>query len=121
MIAYVRARGSPSEPLVAYQMNWKGENFYTGNRMATFVSSGGKFTRYIERMRERGVNTMFFTTEHSRISALKRELEQPKNFELITTKELNNKFFLAKVVFDPLPEEERAEEGEIEEQDEEEE
>ena len=24
-------RGSAEEPLVAYQMNWKGENFYTGN------------------------------------------------------------------------------------------
>ncbi len=27
-------------PLVAYQLNWKGENFYTGNNVAIFISSG---------------------------------------------------------------------------------
>ncbi len=29
--AYYADRPSPAEQLVAYQMNWKGENFYTGN------------------------------------------------------------------------------------------
>ena len=24
-------------------MNWKGENFYTGNRLPAFVSTGAKF------------------------------------------------------------------------------
>ncbi len=40
ILAYYAARKGPEEPFVAYQMNWKGENFYTGNRMPAFVSSG---------------------------------------------------------------------------------
>src|SRR6185436_2847772 len=34
---YYSERKGPSEPLVAWQMNWKGENLYTGNRVYTFV------------------------------------------------------------------------------------
>lgn len=103
MVAYYQHRAGPEEPLVAYQMNWKGENFYTGNRMATFVSSGAKFKQWIERQRKKGVRTMFFTTEHTRINSLKRELDKPKQFEVLTDARLNNKFLLAKVVFDELP------------------
>ena len=35
-------------------MNWKGENFYTGNHVPAFVSSGKKFQDYLadERKRE---------------------------------------------------------------------
>lgn len=100
--AYYQQRQSAQEPLVAYQMNWKGENFYTGNRMATFVSSGKKFKRWIEQQRERGKQTFYFTTEHTRLSRLKRELGEPEQFEVLTTKELNNKFALARAVFPPL-------------------
>ena len=35
-----RTAQSPAEQLVAYQMNWKGENFYTGNHVPAFVSTG---------------------------------------------------------------------------------
>ena len=38
--AYYADRASPDEMLVAYQMNWKGENFYTGNHIPAFVSTG---------------------------------------------------------------------------------
>ena len=34
---YYSLREGPEEPLLAYQMNWKAENFYTGNRVHTFV------------------------------------------------------------------------------------
>lgn len=107
--AYYQHRQSPEEPLVAYQMNWKGENFYTGNRMATFVSSGKKFTRWIEKQRERGKQTFFFTTEHTRISRLKRELKDPEQFDVLTNKELNNKFALARATFPPLQTDSRTE------------
>ena len=36
--AYYRARKGPQEPLVAWQMNWKGENLYSGNRVSVFVN-----------------------------------------------------------------------------------
>ncbi len=99
MIEYLKQRQGPNEFLVAYQMNWKGENFYTGNRMATYVSTGKKFKDWIAKQRKKGVTTMFFTTEHSRINSLKRELNRPKDFELLTTEADNNKFVLARVHF----------------------
>ena len=34
---YYELREDAAEPLVAWQMNWKGENFYSGNRVAVFV------------------------------------------------------------------------------------
>jgi 4-amino-4-deoxy-L-arabinose transferase-like glycosyltransferase len=103
IVKYFQTRANENEKLVAYQMNWKGENFYTGNRMATWVSSGVKFKEWIAKQRERGVKSMFFTTEHARLGTLKKELDNPKQFEVLTNDTLNNKFFLAKVTFDELP------------------
>ena len=100
LLAYYRARKSPAEPFIAYQMNWKGENFYTGNHVPAFVSSGKKFKDWIARQKNDGVKTMFFTTEWGRMSGLKRELDDPKHFDVLTTKRLNNKFFLVRVHWD---------------------
>ncbi len=98
--AYYKARSGPRECLVAYQMNWKGENFYTGNRIPAFVSSGEAFTDWIALQRSRGRNTMFFATEHGRIRSLREELGHPRHFEQLTTPALNNKFALLRVRFD---------------------
>jgi 4-amino-4-deoxy-L-arabinose transferase-like glycosyltransferase len=97
ILAYYAARKGPEEPFVAYQMNWKGENFYTGNRVPAFVSSGSKFKSWIAEQRTKGVRVIFFTTEHSRTSSLKSELGAVKEFKVMTTKALNNKFMLARV------------------------
>jgi len=97
VLAYYQARKDASEPLVAYQMNWKGENFYTGNHMPAFVSTGQRFKAWLGEERRRGVRVMFFTTEHSREGSLKRELGTPKKYEKITSRALNNKFFVARV------------------------
>ena len=72
--AYYRDRHGPEEKLIAYQMNWKGENFYTGNRVPAFVSSGAPFTNYIRTEKEHGAKVMYFITEHSRIGGLKSEV-----------------------------------------------
>jgi hypothetical protein len=93
---YYQRRAGPNEPLVAYQLNWKGENFYTGNAVPAFVSSGKRFTDWVESQKKAGVTVMFFTTEHSRIATLQRELGTPRKFELLTTPELNDKFVLAR-------------------------
>jgi 4-amino-4-deoxy-L-arabinose transferase-like glycosyltransferase len=95
---YYKMRAGPEEPLVAYQLNWKGENFYTGNQLATFVSSGKKFSNWLEEQKKEGVSVMFFTTEHTRMNALKRELGTVAQFELLTKESENNKFGLARVV-----------------------
>ncbi len=100
ILEYYKQRASPDEPIVAYQMNWKGENFYTGNRIPAFVSTGQKFKDWIAEQRKNGVKTIYFTTEHGRIASLKRELDNPKHLEVLTDEALNNKFMLARVVFD---------------------
>jgi hypothetical protein len=94
---YYRRRSGPEEPFVAYQMNWKGENFYTGNHVPAFVASGAKFKSWLAEQREEGTRVVYFTTEHSRESSLKTDLGKVTRFERLTTKTLNNKFFLARV------------------------
>ncbi|MEB2314024.1 MAG: glycosyltransferase family 39 protein [Sorangiineae bacterium] len=97
MLAYYRDRQGPEQPLVAYQMNWKGENFYMGNQVPAFVSSGQRFKDWVKKEREKGAKVMYFTTEHGRINGLKSELGNPANFKVLTDKRQNNKFFVARV------------------------
>lgn len=97
ILEYYRTRKGPEEPFIAYQMNWKGENFYTGNRVPAFVSSGSKFKAFIADEKKKGVKVMFFTTEHARTSSLKSELGTVKEFKILTTRAFNNKFTLARV------------------------
>ena len=63
----------------------------TGARVS---SRGGE--AWLAEQKQHGVKVMFFTTEHSRISSLKSELGTFKNFQVLTSKELNNKFTLAR-------------------------
>jgi hypothetical protein len=100
MVAYYQSRKSPDELLVAFQMNWKGENFYTGNRVPAFVSTGKKFKTWLEDRKAEGAKVMYFTTETGRLKGLKRELDDPEKFEMLTDEDVNNKFFLAKVTFE---------------------
>lgn len=95
--AYYRARGPKDAPLVAFQMNWKGENFYTGNYLAAFVRSGDAFQQFMKQKRAEGVRTLYFTTEPSRFGALKREVGEHKSFQVLTDERVNNKFAIAKV------------------------
>jgi hypothetical protein len=95
---YYKRRAGPEEPLVAYLLNWKGEIFYTGNDVPVFVSSGKPFSDWVESLKKNGVTVMFFTTEHSRVGTLQRELGSPQQFDLITDKTLNDKFVLARAV-----------------------
>jgi hypothetical protein len=97
ILAYYATRAGPEEPLVAYQMNWKGENFYTGNHLPAFVTSGEKFKGWVRAQKEAGTRVLYLTTEHSRLGTLKSELGKVKSFQLLTKPELNNKFFLARV------------------------
>jgi 4-amino-4-deoxy-L-arabinose transferase-like glycosyltransferase len=99
-IAYYQAALTAPGPLVAYQMNWKGENFYTGNHVPAFVSSGKKFQDYILDEKKKGVRTFYFVTEHGRTGTLTNELGPLKEFEKLTTPELDNKFLLVRARFD---------------------
>ena len=76
-------------------MNWKGENFYTGNHVPAFVSSGAAFTAWLKKQRELGQKSMYFITEHGRIGGLKGEV-QAKSYREVTDKNLCNKFILVR-------------------------
>ena len=96
---YDLSRSAPG-PLIAYQMNWKGENFYSGNHIPAFVSSGKKFQDYVADERKKGTKTFYFMTEHSRTGTLQNEIGATVSFEKLTPPELNNKFLLMRAVFE---------------------
>jgi 4-amino-4-deoxy-L-arabinose transferase-like glycosyltransferase len=93
--AYYADRQSPSETLVAYQMNWKGENFYTGNQVPAFVSTGSTFTSWLKKQRDAGTKVMYFITEQGRIGGLKNEVAA-KAYREVTDRVLCNKFVLVR-------------------------
>jgi hypothetical protein len=99
ILAYHEAAREQPGPIVAYQMNWKGENFYTGNKIPAFVSSGKKFQDWIAEEKKNGVRTFYFLTEHGRTGSLSNELGSPDVFDKLTTPELNNKFLLVRASF----------------------
>jgi 4-amino-4-deoxy-L-arabinose transferase-like glycosyltransferase len=99
-VAYQRANKEAPGPVMAYQMNWKGENFYMGNRVPAFVSSGKKFQDYVLEEKKKGVKTFYFVTEHGRTGTLSNELGSPRVFEKLTPPELNNKFLLVRATFE---------------------
>jgi 4-amino-4-deoxy-L-arabinose transferase-like glycosyltransferase len=95
--AYYKDRKGPEEQLVAYQMNWKGENFYTGNHIPAFVSSGATFQTWLKKQKEeKGATVMYFVTEHSRIGGLRGEVSG-KSYKELTDKAVCNKFVLVRV------------------------
>jgi len=96
--AYYRGRAGADEPLVAYQMNWKGENFYTSNRVPAFVSSGAPFTKWIKEQRDKGVKVIYFVTEHGRVGGLKSEAAAVKYTD-VTDKNVCNKFALVRAEY----------------------
>jgi hypothetical protein len=91
---YYRERKSKHEPLVAWQMNWKGENFYSGNRVAVFVNLNNKeIEEWLEANTGRNA---FFMLEHTRLGRFRTLVGKRKVQELTTTRD-NNKFILVKV------------------------
>lgn len=97
LLEYYARRANRAEPILAYQMNWKGENFYTGNRVIVFVSSGQPFHDYLRELERSGRRTFFVMTEHRRRGSLESDLGRVRRFERLTTPQQNNKFFLARV------------------------
>ncbi|MDB4973584.1 MAG: Polymyxin resistance protein ArnT, undecaprenyl phosphate-alpha-L-Ara4N transferase [Myxococcaceae bacterium] len=90
---YYEDRKSPDEPLIAWQMNWKGENLYTGNRTHVYVDLDNKAVE--KWMTEHSGTQAFFVLEHSRLGNFKRMLGKRKVEELSTARE-NNKFLLVR-------------------------
>ncbi|MDB4985501.1 MAG: Polymyxin resistance protein ArnT, undecaprenyl phosphate-alpha-L-Ara4N transferase [Myxococcaceae bacterium] len=90
---YYEERHDNKEPLIAWQMNWKGENLYTGNRAHVYVDLDNKAVE--KWMTEHSGSQAFFVLEHSRLGNFKRMLGKRRVEELSTLRE-NNKFLLVR-------------------------
>lgn len=88
---YYERRTGPEEPVIAYQMNWKGENLYTGNRVYIFVDLDNR--RLNEWVRAHRGQRVFIAVEHSRAGSVRAQLGGAQVTEETTMRE-NNKFQL---------------------------
>jgi 4-amino-4-deoxy-L-arabinose transferase-like glycosyltransferase len=88
---YYDLRTSADEPLVAWQMNWKGENFYTGNRVYVFAETDNKrIEKWLEQ--NEGLKA-YFVLEHKRLGSF-RKLVPDREIHELSTKRDCNKFLL---------------------------
>jgi 4-amino-4-deoxy-L-arabinose transferase-like glycosyltransferase len=94
--AFYRDRTSVSEPLIAYQLNWKGENFYTGNHLAIFISSGKALQRYLRERRETSP-VLHVVLETQRVGRLRAELGAVHAFDVLTDRLQSDKICLVRV------------------------
>lgn len=91
---YYEERAGPEEPVLAYQMNWKGENFYTGNRVHIFVDiETEKLREWIDANRGK---TVFVVLEKGRLGSM-RGVFRGAEVEELTDDRFNNKFMLVRV------------------------
>lgn len=95
---YYKERKSQEEPLIAYQMNWKGENFYTGNRVYIFVDTNNK--KLEEWLKNNQGKKAFFMSEQGRMGSLKAVLSA-YTIKDETTPLDSNKFALISAVLTP--------------------
>ena len=77
------------EPVIAWQMNWKGENFYTGNRVHAFVGLDNEKIK--EWLSEHRGESAYFVLEHGRYGSF-RSLLSGKEMEVFRDDRWNNKF-----------------------------
>jgi len=99
--AFYRSRGrgdgaGKQAPLVAYQLNWKGENFYSGNNLAIFISSAAPLRTYLEARKRSGEGTVYFVTERGRVAGLRGELGAVRSFAEVTDRSVSHEFSLVR-------------------------
>ena len=99
-LRYFVESGKDPGPLIAYQMNWKGENFYTGNQVATFAESGKPFRDWLQKRRKQGQRTFYVVLLANRFASLSSELGDTKTLDPLTTVDDNNKFVLYRATYE---------------------
>lgn len=82
------------EPLYAYQLNWRGETFYSRNRVIQVKESGAneRMRAFVDRP-----GREFIITEQSRFHTLRNVLSPDKRDKLQIIDKSNNKFYLCVV------------------------
>ena len=84
-------QGAPDEPIAAYQMNWRGETFYSRNTVRQVGRPGAPATTLPEFMNGPGTRK-WFLVEQGRLNGLRQALG---NARLRVVEARNNKFVLA--------------------------
>ena len=88
--------GTRVTSLVAYQLNWKGENFYSGNDVAIFIASGAPMRTYLDARKRSGESTVYFVTERGRVAGLRGELGAVRSFTELTDRTVSYEFSLVR-------------------------
>jgi 4-amino-4-deoxy-L-arabinose transferase-like glycosyltransferase len=91
--AYYRERSGPEQPVLAWQMNWKGENFYTGNAVLAFPDLDNR--KLQDWTREHAGETVFVVLEHTRVASLRNVLRGAEISE-VTDLRVDNKFIMVR-------------------------
>ncbi len=101
MSAYYAARRGPEEPLATYQLNWKGDRFYSGGQAAYFGNSGEAFQAWLAAERVGGHRTVYLTTEQGRLRVLERELGEGPTFNVLVPPTASNRFTMTRLDLGP--------------------
>ena len=88
---YHALRGSEDEPIAAYMMNWRGETFYSRNRVKQ-VKDNGRMGAYVAQPGRK-----WALVEHNRLGMLKNAAGSSRTITVHTTTETNNKFLLVSI------------------------
>ncbi len=95
-LAYLHENQTNPGPIISYQQNWKGENFYFGNHIASFPSTGQPFRDYVAEQRRKHVKYLYFFAIPNHVGTLHQELDRPRELVTLTPLTLNNKFVLVR-------------------------
>ncbi|HEY2746243.1 MAG TPA: glycosyltransferase family 39 protein [Polyangia bacterium] len=102
--SYYGKRKGPEEPLIAWQLYWRGENFYTRNEIYDHTKPQAEKTiflgdRNVEKMqaylKSHGGRRVFFLVERVRFDALRGLLPVDARPTLQIVDQTNNKLYLA--------------------------
>jgi hypothetical protein len=108
--SYYRQRKDESEPLIAWQMYWRGETFYTKNsiydhRLPQLDKTVFLGDHNAEKMqtwfKTHGGRRVFFIVERSRFESLRQLLPEAARTTLQPVDETNNKVYLAVATLPP--------------------
>ena len=101
--SYYKLRSGPEEPLIAWQMYWRGENFYTKNVIYDHTVDQREKTVFLgdhnaEKMQEYFKNhpgrRIFFIVERTRFESLRGLLPEAARASLHSVDDTNNKIYL---------------------------
>lgn len=102
---YYRLRKGPEEPVIAWMMYWRGENFYTCNQIYDHRVEPGEKTVFLgdrnteklqEYLKAHPGRRMFFLIERHRLETLRSLLPEAARSTLEVVDDSNNKVYLAR-------------------------